>query len=115
MIELGELESHYQDFEKRSARVVVVSVEDQSKAKETQGELPHLVVVADSGKKLANALDLIHSNSGPEGGDTAAPTTILLDGNGTVRWLYRPPSAFRRLSPAELLTAVDEHLTEGKK
>jgi hypothetical protein len=38
------------------------------------------------------------------------PTTILVDHQGFVRWMYRPPSAFVRLSPEQVLKAVDEHL-----
>ena len=42
--------------------------------------------------------------------DTNAPTTLLLDGAGTVRWFRRPERIIARLSPAELLAAMDETL-----
>jgi hypothetical protein len=44
------------------------------------------------------------------GQDPAAPTTILVDGQGTVRWLFRPDRFLERLSPAQLLAAIDEHM-----
>jgi alkyl hydroperoxide reductase subunit AhpC len=112
MLELGQLESHQQEFAKRNARVVVVSIEDQEKAKETQTAFPHLVVVADAQRGLANALEVIHRQSNPHGGDSAAPTTLLVDGKGVVRWMFRPDRAFRRLSPAEVLAALDEHMPQ---
>jgi alkyl hydroperoxide reductase subunit AhpC len=110
MIELGKLETAYQEFQKRKTRVVVVSMEDQETARGTQALFPHLIVVADSDRKLSEAVQVIHPNSAPDGGDTATPTTLLLDGNGTVRWMFRPERVLTRLSPDEVLQAVDENL-----
>jgi hypothetical protein len=59
---------------------------------------------------LSEAVDLIHQKSAPNGGDTAAPTTILVDGGGTVRWLFRPDRVFDRLRPAQLLAAIDKEM-----
>ena len=98
MTELGELEAHWQDFNKLNVRVVVVSVEDASKAKATQTDFPHLEVVSDEARGLSNAVEVIHPQSDPAGGDTAAPTTLLIDGQGNVRWLFRPDRVMTRLS-----------------
>jgi peroxiredoxin len=111
MIELGQLEEQHAEFAKRNTRVVVVSIEDQEAARQTQQDFPHLVVVADAERKLADAVALIHAASAPDGGDTATPTTILVDEAGSVCWAFRPDRVFRRLSPSEVLAAVDEHLT----
>jgi peroxiredoxin len=110
MTELGELEAHHAEFEKRKARVIVVSIEDRGEAQKTQAEFPKLTVVADRDRKLIDAVSTLHAQSAPDGGDTAAPTTILVDGDGTVRWIFRPDRVFTRLSPAQLLAAFDEHL-----
>ncbi|HYV35122.1 MAG TPA: redoxin domain-containing protein [Gemmataceae bacterium] len=115
MIELGELESHYAEFEKRRTRVVVISLEDQATAKETQSQFPHLLVVADDQRKMADAIEVIHRDSNPSGGDTTAPTTILVDGSGKVRWTFRPDRYLTRLTPEKVLAAVDEHLAAEKK
>jgi peroxiredoxin len=110
MIELGELEKHHEEFDKRNVRVVVASIEDQGTAKETQKQFPHLLVAADKDRSLANAAEVIHPGSGPGGIDTAAPTTILIDRNGTVRYLFRSDNVLVRLSPEELAAAIDGHL-----
>ena len=110
MIELGQLEANWQEFEKRKVRVVVVSVEDQEKARATQADFPHLVVVSDAERKLADAVAVLHPHSAPDGSDTAAPTTILVDGGGTVRWTFRPDRVFTRLSPSQVLEAVDKEM-----
>jgi peroxiredoxin len=110
MIELGQLEAHWQEFEKRKVKVIVVSVEDQEKARATQADFPHLIVVSDAERNLTDALAVLHPHSAPDGGDTTAPTTILVDGKGTVRWVFRSNQVFTRLSPSEVLAAVDKEM-----
>jgi peroxiredoxin len=110
MVELGELENKHSEFDKRHVRVVVVSNDPQAVAQKTQADFPHLVVVSDAQQKLAKALDVIHPGAAPDGGDTNAPTTILIDGRGTFRWLFRPDRVLVRLSPEEVLDAVDQNL-----
>jgi peroxiredoxin len=113
MVELGQLEGAHKEFENRNARVVAVSLDDLETSRETQADFPHLVIVADKDRKLVEALKVLHPNSGHDGGDTAAPTTVIVDGTGTVRWVFRPGRFLARLSPAEVLAALDEHLPRG--
>src|SRR3954471_18738719 len=110
MIELGQLERYHEEFAHRSTRVIAVSVEGLDDAAKTQADFPHLLVLTDQGHDLAGAAGVIHPESGPDGGDTAAPTTILVDRDGNVRWLYRSAEVVARLAPAEVLQAVDRHL-----
>jgi len=110
MIELGQLERHHEDFARRNARVIVVSVEGTDDAKKTQTQFPHLLVLADQGKGLSRAAELLHANAGWDGSDVDAPTTILVDRQGAVRWFYRPPEVIARLSPEDVLQAIDQHM-----
>ena len=110
MIELGELNRHWQEFEKRNVRVVVVSIEDEETARATQADFPHLTVVSDEKRSLAEAVKAIHPRSAPDGGDSAAPTTLLIDGSGTVRWTFRPDRVLTRLTPSQLLAAIDKEM-----
>jgi peroxiredoxin len=110
MIELGELEKHWQEFEKRKVEVVVVSIEDEETARATQADFPHLKVVSDEKRSLADAVAVIHPRSAPDGGDSAAPTTLLIDGSGTVRWTFRPDRILTRLTPSQLLAAIDKEM-----
>jgi alkyl hydroperoxide reductase subunit AhpC len=107
MVELGELEKRHEDLEKRQVRVVVISNDDQPTAQATQADFPHLVVVADAEQKLAKAVQVLHPEAGRHHDTTNAPTTILVDGTGKVRWLFRPERIIARLSPDELLAAID--------
>ena len=108
MTELGELESHFQEFQHRKTpvEIVAISVDDLEDAQKSQAKFPHLKVVADTDQTMCQALNVMH------GEDKAAPTTILVDGEGTVRWLFRPDRFLERLSPAQLLTAIDQHMPE---
>jgi alkyl hydroperoxide reductase subunit AhpC len=110
MIELGQLERRHEDFEKRNARVVVISMEDVADAAKTQAQFPNLFVLADAGRGLSEAIAIVHPHAAPDGRDVDMPTTILVDKKGTVRWVYRSPRVIARLSPDDLLQAVDQNL-----
>jgi peroxiredoxin len=114
MAELGELEKYHAEFDQKNLRVIVVSIEDQDLAKKTQADFPHLLVASDKERKLSNAVEVIHVHSGPEGSDTSAPTTILIDRDGIPRWVFRPGHVFTRLSPAELVEKAGEFLPVRK-
>jgi peroxiredoxin len=110
MVELGQLEKHHAEFEKRGVRVVVISNDDQKTAQATKADFPHLVVIADTDQSMAKAIEVVHAGVGPNGSDTNAPTTFLVDGTGKVRWWFRPGQIVVRLSPEEVLAAVDQNL-----
>ena len=78
MIELGELEKRFEDFAKRGARIVVVSVDDAKASAETQKDFPHLTVVSDASYAASRALAFTHPGAGPGGKDVDAPTTVLV-------------------------------------
>jgi peroxiredoxin len=107
MTQLTELDSHHADFERAGAEVVVVSVEDLEKASQTKRDFPHLTVVSDKEQELSKAIDLINQAASPEGADIAAPTIILLDGAGQVRWLHRPERIIARPSAKELVAKIE--------
>ena len=110
MTELVQLERRHEDFPKRNSRVVVVSVEGRDDTQKTQTDFPHLTVLSDEARGLSDAAALIHPHAAPDGGDVDVPTTILVDRRGTVRWIYRSPSVIARLSPDEVLRAIDQNI-----
>lgn len=63
--------------------------------------------MSDEEASLARAADVIAAQHSPTGGDTAAPTTFLIDRRGTVRSVLRRKSYLARVTPAELLAAVE--------
>src|SRR5262245_1041272 len=111
MIELVGLERRHEDLARRNARVIVASMEGLEDANRTQADYPHLLVLADEGRGLSEAASLVHSKAAPDGRDADAPTTMLIDRAGTVRWLYRSPEVLARLSPDEVLQAIDTHFS----
>jgi peroxiredoxin len=115
MKELGQLEKQRQEFGKRNVRVIVVSNDDQETARKTQADFPSLTVVSDKDQTAAKALQVIHVGVGPGFTDTNAPTTFLIDGTGKVRWLFHPDTFVVRLSPEELLAAIDMNLKPNQQ
>jgi peroxiredoxin len=114
MIELGELEGHHEEFARRHTRVLAVSIEGTSDARQTQEECPHLLVVADSARGLITAAGVLHPGVGHGGADAAAPTTFFIDKHGVVRALYRPRQVISRLSATEVLATVDADLARAQ-
>jgi peroxiredoxin len=110
MNELGQLERRHEDFTRRNTRVIAVSVEGPDEAKKTQADFPHLLILSDQGRGLSEAVDLIHPHAAPDGSDADVPTTILVDRHGMVRWLYRSPEVVARLSPEDVVGAIDSHI-----
>jgi peroxiredoxin len=111
MKELVQLERRYEDFASKQTRVIAVSVDGLDDAKQTQAQFPHLLVLSDEKHGLSDAAELIDpKNQGPNDSAIDAPTTILVDRHGTVRWLYRPGEVISRLSPDEVLEAIDQHM-----
>jgi peroxiredoxin len=108
MIELGQLETHYDEFARRHTRVVAVSVDGLDDSRKTQQDFPHLTVVADHDHKLVDATRVLHPGAGERGADVAAPTTILVDKHGVVRALFRPTNVGSRLSAREVAAMVDK-------
>jgi peroxiredoxin len=110
MTELVQLERRHEDFQKRKTRVIAISVDGLEDARKTQADFPHLLVVSDEGRDLSNTVDVIHPHAAPDGSDADVPTTILVDRGGIVRWFYRSPVVIARLSPDDVLQAIDEHM-----
>lgn len=78
---------------------------------ETQKQFAHLTILCDEKRELARAAAVIGPHYSPvDGSETTAPTTILIDKTGQVRWLFRPDRYLERLSVEELLTQVDRQL-----
>lgn len=115
MIELVELEKRHDDFAKRNTRVLAVSMESPADAAQSQADYPHLQLLADETAGLSQAAGLVQARARPDGGDAAMPTTILVDRTGIVRWIFRPGEVISRLTPDDVLQAVDEHVRTARR
>ncbi|HEX4588293.1 MAG TPA: redoxin domain-containing protein, partial [Gemmataceae bacterium] len=90
MVELGQLEKQHAEFDAKGVRIVAVSLDDVAETAKTQQQFPHLTVLSDHEQSLARAADVIGTHHGPSGETTVSPTTVLIDGKGKVRWVFRP-------------------------
>jgi peroxiredoxin len=108
--ELGQLEARHQDFDSRNVRIAAVSFDGLDDSARTQKRFPHLVLLSDSQGSLARATEMLAPQHSPTGGDINAPTTVLIDRHGQVRWVFRPDRYLDRLSPDQVLTELDKRL-----
>ncbi len=92
---------------------MAVSNDPQDVAQLTQSDFPHLTIISDDQQVVAKALDMLHPGMGPDGTDTNAPTKVLVDGGGIVRWVYRDENFVERLPAERLLQAADANLGGG--
>ena len=110
MIGLGELEQRATDFADHNIRVFAISIDRAEDAAWVGEQCPSLTVIPDPESQLIDAFDVKHPHSSPTGDDTAAPTTILIDQEGLVRWVHRPADLFTRYPTHELLESVSKAL-----
>ena len=115
MVELGQLERHHEEFDARGVNIVAASLDDLDESAKTQGQFPHLTILSDRDESLARAADVIGVHHSPTGATTVSPTTVLIDAGDTVRWIFRPDRYIKRLSPPELLAAIDSHLIPARR
>lgn len=87
--------------------MIVVSLEGPEDARLTQEQFPHLLVLSDAEQDLSRAAGLIHKGASPDGRDADAPTTMIVDRTGTIRWIYRSTKFIARLTPNEILDELD--------
>jgi peroxiredoxin len=114
MVELGQLEKHHAEFDSRGVNIVAASLDDLDETGKTQHQFRHLTILSDHDESLARAADVFGVHHSPTGATTVSPTTVLIAPGGKVRWIFRADRYINRLSPQELLTAIDEHLPAGR-
>jgi peroxiredoxin len=115
--ELGELRKSYGEIAERGVEVVAVSVDPPEVSERLRRRLGlEIRFLSDPDGTLMDPLHIRHRGGRPgflppaEGAaraDIFLPTTFLLDGDGVIRWIYRPDTYRVRASPREVLAAID--------
>lgn len=108
-LELANLQSEHASFAERGVRLVGVSLSDAAAARATAERHPDLLILRDDRQELLDRLNLYLDDQRGEAA-RLAPTTILLDREGLVRYVHRPARVSARLSPGPLLALVERHL-----
>ena len=108
--ELGRTASLKEDFERRNAKVIAVSVDDLEShmgwvkdIEETQGVTMNFPIIADPEKKVAVAYDMIHPEADAK---FTVRSVFVIDPNKKVRLtLTYPPATGRNFN--EILRVID--------
>lgn len=117
--EIGATAKLSDEFAKRNAKAIVVSVDSVEDHKawsqdiaETQGCAPNFPIIGDTDRKVAELYDMIHPN---EGDTSTVRSVFVVDPNKKIRMtLTYPKSAGRNF--AEILRVIDSlQLTDNYK
>ena len=95
------------DAEKAGVEIVAVSPDPNERSQQLAEGL-HLGYrfVADPDLAVTRRYGLIHARGGQHGEDAPRPTTVVLDRNGVVRWLWVSHNFQVRPDPNDVLRAV---------
>ncbi|MGH9326733.1 MAG: redoxin domain-containing protein [Terriglobia bacterium] len=91
MVELGEFAKHYGEFKALNTRILPVSVDPMSRARQVRSELklPFPILSDRHGTAMrrygTRSLSKYRSRYGPYD----AATLVLVDRTGTIRWIYQ--------------------------
>jgi peroxiredoxin len=93
--------------EKAGVEIVAVSPDPNARSHEMAQRL-HLGYhfVADPDLAVTRRYGLVHARGGQQGEDVPIPTTVVLDRDGVVRWLWISNNFQVRPDPHEVLRAV---------
>jgi peroxiredoxin len=109
VVQLGELQEYYAEFQAAGLRVYAVSVDPPEQNARLKSRLgAGYEFLSDVRGELLDALDIRQAHRSVTGKDTAIPTQYLLDRNGVVRWVYRAANWRVRPHPKEALEAIRE-------
>ena len=104
MVQLGELQEYYQEFQKAGVQVYAVSIDPPEHNARLKARLgAGYEFLCDAKGELLDALDMRHARRSPTGQDNAIPTQYLLDREGIVRWGHRAETWRIRPHPREAL------------
>ena len=95
------------EAEKAGVEIVAVSPDPNERSQQLAERLRlGYRFVADRDLAVTRGYGLIHTRGGKDGEDVPRPTTVVLDRDGVVRWLWESNNFQVRPDPAEVLRAV---------
>ena len=107
MGELQGLGAALSEAEKAGVEVVAISPDRNTESQHMAERLRlGYRFVADPDLALTRRYGLVHARGGRHGEDVPAPTTVVLDRDGIVRWLWIADNFQVRPDPDDVLRAV---------
>jgi peroxiredoxin len=105
--ELQGLGAALSEAEKAGVEIVAISPDPNARSQELAQRLRlGYRFVADPDLAVTRGWGLVHKRGGQHGEDMPTPTTVVLDRDGVVRWLWISDNFQVRPDPAEVLRAV---------
>jgi len=105
--ELQGLGAALSEAEKAGVEIIAVSPDPNVRSHEMAQRLRLAYrFVADSDLAVTRRYGLVHARGGEHGEDVPTPTTVVLDRDGAVRWLWIADNFQVRPDPDDVLQAV---------
>ncbi len=102
-----QLDQYYERIAARGVSLYAVSVDPPEVSQRLKQRLrSRFTFLSDPEGVLLDPLGIRHRN-GRESQDIAFPTAVLVDGSGSVRWVYHSDTYRQRARPEEVFAALD--------
>lgn len=94
-------------MQRRGGKLLAVSVDTPAEARAVvdKARLP-FSILSDTSREMIRGYGLVHTGGGRDGSDIAKPATVLIGGDGRVRWLHVGRTVVDRPDTAALLAAL---------
>ena len=117
MAELGEFAKHYDEIKAHDIRLLAVSIDSLERSRATAQELKlPFPLLSDSNREVLKLYGTIGhkpmDEAAPDGKPVHTPTLVVIDRNGTVRWIRRAAD-FKVTAP--VTQVVPQALAEAAK
>ena len=92
----------------RGVELFAVSVDPPATSKRLREHLKlRFTFLSDPEGKLLDELGIRHGGGRADGADIAYPTSLLVDRDGSVRWLYHSDTYRERARPEQVFAAIE--------
>ena len=103
-----ELEDYYAQVTDRGVELFAVSVDPPAVSKRLRERLNvRFRFLSDPEGELLDELGIRHHGGRMDGGDIAVPTSVLVDEEGIVRWLFQSDTYRERARPEQVFAAIE--------
>jgi peroxiredoxin len=102
-----QLQKHYTEIARLGVRLFAISVDPPEASEALRQRLGiDFTFLSDSNGQVLDLLGIRHQGARRSGADIAYPAQVLVDQNGTVRWIYTADSYRVRARPEDVFAAI---------
>lgn len=105
---MRSFEQHLNEFRARGVEVAAISVDSREESRKLAQDRGYtFTLLSDPKAEVIRRYGLIHAGAGEQGRDVARPAEVLIDAQGTVRWVNLTEDLQVRARPLTVLRVID--------